>query len=107
MDHIAGFGNKMTEIIKFLKIMILFIFLFLIVTEVSGKPFLNPLESFCLSYTKYFLLKVILFSKFYFTESMTPCKVDSDCPLDLCQRPDVAKCLFYTCFCQNENMILI
>ncbi|CAL5210814.1 unnamed protein product [Lathyrus oleraceus] len=73
MDHIAGFGNKMAEIIKFLKIMILFIFLFLIVTGVS--------------------------------ESMTPCKVDSDCPLDLCQRPDVAKCLFYTCFCQNENMI--
>ncbi|KEH22185.1 Nodule Cysteine-Rich (NCR) secreted peptide [Medicago truncatula] len=84
----------MVEIVKFVCIINIFIFLFLVATNVEVSYFIhNILSYYC--YT-------ILFS-FFLTASFTRCFRDSNCPKSLCHPPTKPKCMYKSiCKCIRE-----
>lgn len=92
----------MTELVKFVFVMLNFIFLFLAAKNVDGMPFLS-FSNFLLYFVPNILSHfsyIFLFSHFITTGVI--CFKDSDCPLDLCSYPFKPKCDTYGyCRCQK------
>jgi len=92
----------MVKIIKYVNLLILFISIFLVVTDVNGKLFPYLFELSCLSYiyTKYFIPFNILFLLFFITAHKR-CREDFDCRMRSCVYPTVAVCINRLCRCRR------
>lgn len=90
----------MAQIFKFVYVMIIFIYLFLILTNVDGKPLFNLPKFSSILCKQYFILSsYILFILFFITAGIR-CHDVSECPKGLyCKVGSHMECVKHQCKC--------
>ena len=96
---------NMTEIVKYVYVIIIFLSLFLVATNIEGKPFYRFQIFFFTSYTIFYrIFCYIILIFFFITGTYFRCFKDSDCIKKLfCRPPLKPKCMYKTmCKCKAE-----
>lgn len=88
--------ESMVGYIKLIYFVILFLCLFVFVTNIEGKSFSSFLNLF-LYFLKYF--NYIIFYIIFLTALERKCSWDSECPKDMCRYPAKVKCIYHK-FCK-------
>jgi len=91
----------MVKIKKFVHIMIIFILLFIVATNVEGKIF--SFSNFLLYFIHNILsdFSYIILLCFFFAGRYNKCFRDSECPKTMCRRPKIPKCMYQAlCKCR-------
>lgn len=83
----------MVKILKFIYVMIIFLSLFLVATNVNGNQFLIFLTflSYSVHNIIYYFNNIFLFS--FFITAINKCSQDSHCPKDMCKKPSKPRCV--------------
>jgi cytochrome b subunit of formate dehydrogenase len=99
----------MAKLIKFVHLVVIFVFLFLVLTDSAiGKPFFLSLLNFLVYVIQNLLpLSLIFISSFYITvlQRFFSCRGDNECADDdlnrfVCNPGYVGKCISGRCFCR-------